>query len=91
MSVSATIVTQPIAATVQAGGTVAASVSTGTAAVSSVGGGIGPQGPSGQAGPLSDVTDVVLSGVADGDVIRRQDNAWRNFREIDLTIDGGNF
>jgi hypothetical protein len=51
----------------------------------------GPQGPAGNAGPLAGVTDVALSGVADGDVLRYQSNTWRNFKETDLTLDGGNF
>jgi len=51
----------------------------------------GPPGPAGNAGPLAGVTDVALSGVADGDVLRYQSNTWRNFKETDLTLDGGNF
>lgn len=91
MTIDATISTSPITASVSSSGTVSASVSTSTAAVAGVSGGVGPTGPAGNAGPLSDVADVQLSGVADGDVLRYQANKWRNFKETDLTIDGGNF
>ena len=91
MTIDATISTSPISASVSSSGTVSASVNTGSAAVAGVSGGVGPQGPAGNAGPLSGVTDVALSGVADGDVLRYQSNKWRNFKETDLTLDGGNF
>lgn len=94
MSVSATVTTQPISATVSPGGAVQASVSSVTAAATLTGG-IGPQGPVGPQGPtgdaLSAASDVQLAGVAAGDVIRYDTGKWRNFREIDLTLDGGNF
>lgn len=94
MTISATIQTQPVSATVNAGGTVQASVSSQTA-TATLTGGIGPQGPVGPQGipgdALAAASDVVLSGVADGDVIRYSAGKFRNFKEIDLTIDGGNF
>ena len=91
MSIDATISTSPISATVNAAGTVQAAVSSSSAAIAGVSGGVGPQGPAGNAGPLAGVTDVALSGVADGDVLRYQSSKWRNFKETDLTLDGGNF
>jgi hypothetical protein len=91
VTIDATISTSPISASVSSSSTVSASVNTGSAAVAGVSGGVGPQGPAGNAGPLSGVTDVALSDVADGDVLRYQSNKWRNFKETDLTLDGGNF
>ena len=94
MSHSSTIVTQPISASVSSSGTVQASV-TATTATATLTGGIGPQGPQGPQGPPGDAlaaaSDVALSGVADGNVLRYQSNKWRNFKETDLTLDGGNF
>ena len=88
--ITATVNSQPITATVNSSGNISASV--GSAVVTaSAGGGIGPQGPAGSVAPLESVTDVAISSVADGDVLRYQTNKWRNFKEIDLTIDGGNF
>ena len=89
MSITATITTQPISSSVS-GSTVAASVPTTTVQASA--GGVGPQGPQGPAGAnsLASLTDVAVSNVASGDVLRYSDSAWRN-RPESLLIDGGNF
>jgi hypothetical protein len=39
---------------------------------------------------LLELTDVLLSGLNTGDVLRYADNKWRNYNETQLT-DGGNF
>lgn len=58
-------------------------------------GGVGPQGPQGPAGDagsisIASATDVELSSLAAGDVLRYSSNRWRNYADINLT-DGGNF
>lgn len=89
MSITATITTQPITSSVS-GSTVAASVP--TTSVQASAGGVGPQGPPGPAGSnaLANLTDVSVSNVAAGDILRYSDSAWRN-RPEHLLIDGGNF
>jgi hypothetical protein len=57
--------------------------------------GVGATGIQGATGPagvtvLSALTDVVVSGIATGDVLRYNDGKWRNYGEENLT-DGGNF
>lgn len=90
MSVSATITTQPVTASVS-GSTVAASVPAPAAVQASVSGGVGPQGPAGPAGSntLSALTDVSVSGTANGDLLRYDGSSWRN-NQADV-IDGGNW
>jgi hypothetical protein len=46
-------------------------------------------GPPGNA--LSAASDVQLSGVAEGDVLRYSNSKWRNYPEGDIVIDGQNF
>lgn len=55
-------------------------------------GGIGPQGPTGPPGydTIGDASDVQLSSVQDGDVLRYSSSKWRNYADNQLT-DGGNF
>jgi hypothetical protein len=67
-----------------------------------VSGGIGPQGeagPAGEAGPqgeagstVSNLGDVSISGLTDGDMLRFTDvsNKWENYHETNF-VDGGNF
>lgn len=56
-----------------------------------VAGGVGPQGPQGVAGTaLETASDVALSSVAEGDVLRYSTSKWRNYADKNLT-DGGNF
>jgi hypothetical protein len=85
--ITATVVSQPISATVSGEG-ISATVGSSTI-TASAGGGIGPAGAA--AGRLSDLQDVDLSGLSQGDVLRYDaDNKWHNKNEINLT-DGGNF
>jgi hypothetical protein len=57
---------------------------------------VGPLGPPGapatpaQPASLLELTDVLLSGLSPGDVLRYENNRWRNYNETQLT-DGGNF
>lgn len=92
--VSAAVQSVPTAASVT-GGTMAALV-TSSPVSASASGGVGPQGPAGAAGDvtvpagLSNLSDVSLAGLADGDLLRYSASRWRNFRE-DILVDGGNF
>ena len=92
--ITASVSSQPITATVNASGSISASVGS-SVVEASAGGGIGPQGPSGPIGPpgnaLSAASDVQLNNVADGDLLRYSSNKWRNHAEGDLIIDGQNF
>lgn len=92
--ITASVSSQPITATVAASGIISASVGS-SVVEASAGGGIGPQGPSGPIGPpgnaLSGASDVQLSGVADGDLLRYSNSKWRNHPEGDLILDGQNF
>jgi hypothetical protein len=92
--ITATVVSQPITASVSNSGNISASVGASSVSVTA-GGGIGPQGPQGPIGPpgtaLSAASDVQLSNVADGDVLRYSSNKWRNYPEGDIVIDGQNF
>lgn len=90
MSVSASISSQPVTAVVS-GGTVSASVPTAMAVQAAVAGGVGPQGPKGDAaGTLDQLDDVQLASPADGQVVRydAQSSQWTN---QPLVINGGNF
>lgn len=90
MSITATVISQPITASVGNTG-ISASVSS-SVVTASVSGGIGPQGPSGVAGgALSDLTDIQISSVAEGDVLRYSSSKWRNYPESNLIFDAGNF
>lgn len=58
----------------------------------------GPQGPAGPQGPpgasvgaLDDLTDVLAATPSTGDVLRYSAGSWRNFPEVDLTLEGGNW
>jgi len=92
--ITASVSAQPITATVSGSGVISATVGS-SVVEASAGGGIGPQGPQGVIGPpgnaLSAASDVQLSGVADGDVLRYSSNKWRNFPESNIVIDGSNF
>jgi hypothetical protein len=58
----------------------------------SASGGVGPQGPTGPAGSpsIAGSSDVLLSSLTDGDVLRYSSSKWRNYADANLT-DGGNF
>jgi hypothetical protein len=88
--ITASVVSQPITASVSGTGSISASV--GSSVVSaSVGNGIGPQGPPGNAGAgLSDLTDVSVNSVQNGDVLQYNSAKWRNVNQNQVT-DGGNF
>lgn len=92
MSITATVTSQPITATVVGGG-VSATVGSSGSVSASAGGGIGPQGPAGTSGAgLDDLVDVNLTSVADGDLLRfsSQASKWVNANQK-LITDGGNF
>jgi hypothetical protein len=90
VSITATVTSQPITASVSGSG-VSANVGS-SLITASASGGIGPQGASGAAGgSLSDLTDIQISSVADGDVLRYSSSKWRNFPETNMTFDAGNF
>jgi hypothetical protein len=94
----ATITTRPIVSTVVAPGRVAATVQTVTTPAAAITGGVGAQGAVGPAGPqgtpgpaislLDQLSDVVAPSPAADDVLRFQNNAWRNAQ---LVVNGGNF
>ena len=89
MSITATVTSQPITANVS-GGSISANVGS-SLVTASASGGIGPQGASGAAGGLLEqLQDVLMSSVADGDVLRYSSSKWRNFPDANIT-DGGNF
>jgi hypothetical protein len=96
MSISASVTGAKITATV-IGDAVSAAVSSGRVSAA-VTGGIGPQGPAGESGEtggattLSELTDVQITSVADGDVLRYSAAAgrWQDYAELNL-VDGGNF
>ena len=58
----------------------------------SASGGVGPAGTT-VAGTLSQVSDVLITSVADGDVIRYSGSSqrWLNTNEKNLLTDGGSF
>jgi hypothetical protein len=90
VSITATVTSQPITANVS-GGSISANVGS-SLVTASASGGIGPQGASGAAGGvLSDLTDIQISSVADGDVLRYSSSKWRNYPESNLIFDAGNF
>lgn len=90
MSITASVTSQPITASAS-GGSISASVGSSTI-TASASGGVGPQGPAGTAGAgLGDLTDVDLSGVASGDLLRYGSGKWRNHPEANVVIDGANF
>ena len=87
--ITASVQSPTISASVS-GGQITATVGSASIAAS-VGGGIGPQGPSGaDGGVLTDLSDISLSSLADGDVLRYSSSRWRNYPDKNLT-DGGHF
>jgi hypothetical protein len=87
-AITATVVSQPITASVSGTGSISANVGASSVSVTASGG-IGPQGAAGNLGAgLGDLTDVHLSAVQDGDVLRYDDNKWRNET---MSLNGGNF
>jgi hypothetical protein len=89
--ITATVVSQPITASVNAGGSISASVGS-SVVTANAGGGIGPQGPAGTTGGnLGQLTDVQVVAAQNGDVLRYSSGKWRNHPEGDIVIDGQNF
>jgi hypothetical protein len=88
MSITASVNSSPITARVS-GSSVSASV--GASRVSAtISGGVGPAGPQGASGSIASASDVALSSLTDGDVLRYSSSKWRNYADANLT-DGGNF
>ena len=95
MTISVQVTSQKIVASAAAGG-ISATVAPQAAANIAVGGGVGPQGVQGVQGipgdSLSAASDVQLSNVAAGDLLRYGNGGkWQNFPESNLVIDGQNF
>lgn len=84
MSVSVSVPKTSITVAVN-GSTVAAAVSS-SPIQTTASGGVGPQGIT----TLGSATDVQITSVAEGDVLRYSSSKWRNYAENQLT-DGGNF
>jgi hypothetical protein len=90
VTITANVTSQAITANVS-GGSISANVGS-SLVTASASGGIGPQGASGAAGGLLEqLQDVLMSSVADGDVLRYSSSKWRNFPETNMTFDAGNF
>lgn len=89
--ITASVTSQPITASAGGGGITATVGSSTVSAAAS--GGIGPQGPQGNLGAgLADLTDVDVSAVAEGDLLRYGNaGKWQNFPEANVVIDGANF
>ena len=88
-NITASVVSQTISATVSASGGIVANVGSGSI-TASASGGMGPQGPAGTSGgPIEQLSNVAISGAADGDVLQfvGVDNKWHNTP----ILDGGNF
>jgi hypothetical protein len=73
-----------------AGGSSVTAAVTSQPVATAVAGGIGPQGPQGPAASIASASDVALSSLTDGDVLRYSSSKWRNYADANLT-DGGNF
>lgn len=88
MSITVSVSSPGVSANVS-GGVVSASVSAPSTIGATVAGGIGPAGAAGTT-TISGASDVQLSSVTDGDVLRYSASKWRNYADSNLT-DGGNF
>jgi hypothetical protein len=88
--ITANVVSQPITASVSGTGSISASVGS-TVVSASVGNGIGPQGPPGNAGgTLNDLSDVNIESLQNGDVLQYNATQWQNVNQNQI-CDGGNF
>jgi hypothetical protein len=95
MSITATVSSQPISASVS-GDRISASVPAAAPVAANVAGGVGPIGPAGPVGPagsnaLASLDDTVVANPSDGDLLRYASGKWRNHPETELTLDGMNF
>ena len=90
MSITASVSSSPITARVSGSSISASAGSSPVRATAS--GGVGPQGPAGDAGSvtIASAGDAEISGLADGDVLRYSSSKWRNYPQDDL-LDAGNF
>lgn len=90
----ATVISQPIVASVSSSGEISASVVASPAVSSTASGGVGPQGPPGPTGvvAINQAQDVTLTGLSDGDLLRYSTAAsrWLNVNQNNI-LDGGNF
>ena len=86
--ITATVVSQPITASVNASGSISANVGS-SSVTATAGGGIGPQGPQGNLGAgLGDLSDVQIVSSQNGDVLQYGgNNKWNN----NPVLDGGNW
>ena len=97
-SITATVQAQPITASASGSGNISASVGS-SVVTASAGGGIGPQGQQGIQGQqgvagtaLASASDVQLSGLAEGDLLRYGSGGkWQNYPESNVIVDAGNF
>lgn len=88
--IAATVVSQPITASVSSSGNISANVGASSVSVTA-GGGIGPQGPAGtDGGPLEQLSNVQIVSAQPGDVLRYEANKWKNYPDADI-VDGGNW
>jgi hypothetical protein len=92
--VKATVVSQPIVASVSSSGGISAAVVQSPAVSSTASGGVGPQGPPGPTGVVSigNAQDVTLTNLSNNDLLRYSSSAsrWVNVNQSVIT-DGGNF
>ena len=90
MSITATVQSSVISASAS-GNVVSVSVSSPPAISTSASGGVGPQGVAGtNGGPIEQLSNVEITSVHDGDLIRYSGAKWRNYPETQL-LDGGNY
>jgi len=88
--ITATVNSQPITASVNASGSISASVGS-SIVTANAGGGIGPQGPAGtDGGTLEQLSNVQIVSAQNGDVLRYDANKWKNYPDANI-VDGGNW
>jgi len=88
--ITATVNSQPITASVNASGSISASVGS-SVVTANAGGGIGPQGPAGtDGGTLEQLANVQIVSAQNGDVLRYDANKWQNYPDANI-VDGGNW
>lgn len=88
--ITATVVSQPITASVSNSGSISANVGS-SSITATAGGGIGPQGPAGtDGGTLEQLSNVQVASVQQGDLLQYANGKWRN-TAVDNIVDFGNF
>jgi hypothetical protein len=89
-NITATVNSQPITATVNASGSISASVGS-SVVTANAGGGIGPQGPAGtDGGNIEQLANVQIVSAQNGDVLRYDASKWKNYPDANI-VDGGNW